>query len=91
MIIHISLCIDERTMTSRSRHVTSCENIYFGGIRLCDSLEFVTSEKNGKLAQNKTRKFYNSSLMTDYFDKRIVSMIFFFNLCHDNDCQSHSN
>ena len=30
-------------------------NIYIGGIRLCDSLEFVTSEKSGKLAQNKTR------------------------------------
>ena len=25
------------------------------GIRLCDSLEFVTSEKSGKLAQNITR------------------------------------
>ena len=26
-----------------------------GGIRLCSSLELVTSEKSGKLAQNKTR------------------------------------
>ena len=26
-----------------------------GGIRLCDSLEFVTSENNGKLALNQTR------------------------------------
>ena len=28
---------------------------YFGDIRVCDSLEFVTSEKKGKLAQNKIR------------------------------------
>ena len=30
--------------------------------------------------------------LTDfYIYKRTVSMIFFFNLCHDNDCHSHSN
>ena len=49
-------------------------------IRLSDSLAFVTSEKSGKLAQN----FITNHSLTDYFDKRTVSVIFFFNLCHDN-------
>ena len=31
------------------------KQIHVGVIRLCDSLEFVTSEKRGKLAINKTR------------------------------------
>ena len=54
------------------------------GIRLCDSLEFVT-ENSGKLAQIKHANFITDHSLTDYFDKRTVS-IFFFNLCHDNDC-----
>ena len=58
-----------------------------GDIRLYDSLEFVILEKSGKLATN----FITDHSLTDYFDKRTVSMIFFFNLWHDNDCQSHSN
>ena len=31
-----------------------CRDLH-GGIRLCDSLEFVTSEKSGKPALNQTR------------------------------------
>ena len=34
--------------------------------------------------------FITAHSLTDYFDKT-VSMILFFNLCHYNDCQSHSN
>ena len=62
-----------------------------GGIRLCDSLEFVTSERVENSLKIKHANFITDHSLTDYFDKRTVSMIFFFNLCHDNDCQSHSN
>ena len=60
------------------------------GIRLCDSLESVTSEKSENSPKIKHANFLTDHSLTDYFDKRTVSIIFFFNLCHDNDCQSHS-
>ena len=50
------------------------------GIRLCDSLEFVTSEKSGKSPKIEHAIFITDHSLTDYFDKRTVSMIF--NLCH---------
>ena len=57
--------------------------LYYRSIRICDSLEFVPKIKHAS--------FITDHSLTDYFDKRTVSMIFFFNLCHDNDCQTHSN
>ena len=35
-------------------YIQVLNKIIKGGIRLCDSLEIMTSEKSGKLAQNKT-------------------------------------
>ena len=58
----------------------------YGGIRLWDFLEFVTSEMSGN-----SPKIKHANMMTYYFYERTFSMPFSFHICHDNDCHFFLN